>query len=113
MNAAERAAHLCDKLIVKGYPFLGAELLLEIASPTAWPLVQVWDDALQALILIACVDQDRQLIDVLDYTRGIADQSDFGDITICYALGHQAWISEFDGTWDMSPNISYIMGVAL
>lgn len=109
MNASQRATDLRNKFDAKGYPFLGAELLLEIGSLDTWPLVQVWDDALQSLILIAVVDQDRHIWDALVYARVIANQSEFGDITICYALGHHAWASEFDE----SPSVSYIMREAL
>jgi len=50
----------------------------------------VMDDICESLILIAVVDQDRQLVDALVYARALASQDVFGGITICYALGHHA-----------------------
>jgi len=113
MNAAQRAMQLRDTLLSKGYPFLGAELVLEIGGTMVWPLVQAWDDALESLILIACVEQDRHLVDALTYARAVANQDVFGVITLCYALGQDAWISEFDSPADTPTAVSHILECVL
>lgn len=94
MNAVERAQQVCEALSSAGYPYLGAELLLEIDSRAEFPLVQVWDDACQSLILIAFVDRNRHLAAALDYARRVADESGYGDWTLCYAICSSIAISE-------------------
>lgn len=95
MNAAQRARALRNVLAKKGYPFLGTEVLLEVDNRRAFPLVQLWDDSVELLRVIAFCDRDNQLAS-LGYARAMADQDEFGDLTACYAIGRGAYLTEQD-----------------
>ncbi len=108
LNAVERAMALRDSLVSKGYPFLGTEVLLEVDNRRAFPLVQLWDDGVELLRVIALAEGDHQLAAALHYARQMADVDDFGDITTCYAIGRGAYLTERDA--ESIGNLIFLLG---